>query len=129
MDERRMRRLAEAFLRAWSSQQIEDVLGCYTAEVVYLDPNTRGPVHGQDALRRYLTKLFARWSMTWTLREAYPLEGADGYAVLWRATFRHKEGQETVEADGMDLVLMDGDRIARNEVYFDRTVLPAAAGG
>lgn len=26
-------------------------------------------------------------------------------------------------ADGMDLVVIDGDRIKRNEVYFDRAVL------
>ena len=28
-----------------------------------------------------------------------------------------------VEADGMDIVLLEGDRIKRNEVYFDRAVL------
>ena len=28
-----------------------------------------------------------------------------------------------VEADGMDLVLMEGDLIKRNEVYFDRAAL------
>ena len=48
--------------------------------------------------------------------------GENGRAVLWHVTFQKPEGGQIVEADGMDLVLLDGDRIARNEVYFDRAV-------
>jgi hypothetical protein len=33
-----------------------------------------------------------------------------------------------VEADGMDLVLMDGELVKRNEVYFDRAVLAPLLG-
>ena len=34
-----------------------------------------------------------------------------------------------IEADGMDLVVLRGDRLVRNEVYFDRAVLaPLLAG-
>jgi len=114
--------LAERFLDAWNSQDIERVVACYTDDVVYRDPNTRGPVSGADAMRRYLGKLFANWTMHWSLREAFPLGGEDGAAVLWRATFR-REGMSEVTADGMDLVLLTGDRIRRNDVYFDRVAL------
>jgi hypothetical protein len=61
--------------------------------------------------------------MTWHERELHPLGGADGVAFLWRATFRRPGGALVVEADGMDLALLRGDRLARNEVYFDRAVL------
>jgi hypothetical protein len=56
-------------------------------------------------------------------RESFPLATVDGYAVLWRATFQKPEGGQIALAEGMDLVVMEGDRIARNEVYFDRVAL------
>jgi hypothetical protein len=44
-------------------------------------------------------------------------------AFLWRATFRRPGGSRVVEADGMDLAVLRGERLVRNEVYFDRAVL------
>lgn len=127
MNETTMLSLAEQFLAAWDSQDIERVLACYTEDLVYTDPNTRGAVKGKEAMRRYLTKLFAAWTMTWSLREAHLFDGGRGCSVLWHATFQQAAGGPTVEADGMDLVLMREDLIQRNEVYFDRGALAAAA--
>lgn len=115
--------LSERVLAAWNSQDVERVVACYTDDLVYRDPNTRGEVCGADAMRRYLSRLFSKWTMCWSLREAHPFGDGNGGAFLWRASFRATTGTETVEADGMDLVLVDGDRIQRNDVYFDRAVL------
>jgi nuclear transport factor 2 (NTF2) superfamily protein len=116
-------RLATGFLDAWNSQEVERVLGCYTDDLRYRDPNTRGEVAGRDALRRYLMRLFADWRMTWAKREVFDLADCDGVALLWRATFRRSNDDTVVEIDGMDLVVLDGDRVARNEVHFDRAAL------
>ena len=62
------------------------VLARYTEDLVYLDPNTRGPVSGRDAMRAYLTKLFSRWTMTWKAGEIFPLAGSDGVAIRWIGT-------------------------------------------
>lgn len=115
--------LAERILGAWNTQDVERVVACYTDDVIYRDPNTRGAVEGADAMRRYLTKLFANWQMHWEAREAFPLEGMEGEAILWRASLRRKDGDQSVEVDGMDLVVREGERIKRNEVYFDRAAL------
>lgn len=123
MEKAKAHELAERILSTWNAQDVEKVVGCYTDDLVYVDPNTRGAVQGADAMRRYLRKLFSAWQMHWTLREAYPLENLEGAAVLWHASFRKPGREETVEADGMDLVILRDDRIARNEVYFDRAVL------
>ena len=123
MEKEKVHELAEHVLSTWNSQDVEKVVGCYTDDLVYVDPNTRGEVRGADAMRRYLRKLFAGWQMHWTLREAYPLENLRGAAVLWHASFRKPGREETVEADGMDLVILREDRIERNEVRFDRAVL------
>ena len=112
--------MAIRFLTAWNSQQVEAVVACYTDDVSYRDPNTRGVVHGSDALRRYLSKLFGAWQMQWFLKEAYPLQEEGGAAILWRATFQRKNRGRILEVHGMDIVFLTGDRIKRNEVYFDR---------
>jgi ketosteroid isomerase-like protein len=118
-----MQSLAEGVLAAWNTQEVERVLDCYTADVDYRDPNTRGAVRGDDALRRYLTKLFANWRMHWSVREAHLFEDGRGGAFLWHATFQRPGGETTIAIDGMDFVEMRGDRIARNEVCFDRAQL------
>jgi ketosteroid isomerase-like protein len=117
-------RLVTDFLDAWNSQEVERVLDCYTDNLRYRDPNTRGEVAGRDALRRYLTRLFADWRMTWARREVFDLANCDGVALLWRATFRRSNDDNTaVEIDGIDLAVLDGERVARNDVHFDRTAL------
>ena len=123
MDRDKMLLLAEHFLAAWNTQEVERVLSCYTTDVEYRDPNTRGAVRGDAALRRYLTKLFAGWQMHWSLREAHLFDGGGGCAVLWHATFQRPGGELTIVIDGMDLVQVRDDCIARNEVYFDRAQL------
>lgn len=120
MDREKMIGLADRFLAAWNTQEVDRVLACYTIDAEYRDPNTRGVVRGGESLRRYLTKLFAGWRMHWTLREAHLFESKTGCAVLWRATFQRPDGVQTVGVDGMDFVEVEGDRIARNEVWFDR---------
>lgn len=123
MDHERTTKLAERLLEAWNSQDVDRVLDCYTADVRYRDPNTRGFVEGAEAMRRYLTKLFGRWQMHWALREAHPLRDEEGAAVLWRASLRLAAGESTVEVEGMDLALVEGERMHRNDVYFDRAAL------
>lgn len=120
--------LISRFLDAWNSQDVERVVACYTEDVCYRDPNTRGHVEGRDALRRYLRKLFAEWQMTWASREVFELAGEGGAAFLWHATFRRPGGDQVIEADGMDLAVLRGDLLARNEVYFDRSGLAPLLG-
>ena len=120
-------RLVTQFLAAWTSQDVDRVLACYTDDVRYHDPNTRGDIIGRDSMRRYLTRLFAAWKMTWSAREVFDLVGQDGVALLWRATFVRTGEDKVIEVDGMDLVVLHGDRVARNEVYFDRTALVHSA--
>jgi ketosteroid isomerase-like protein len=123
MTKEQLIKMSESVLGAWNTQAVESVVACYTPDLTYRDPNTRGAVEGADAMRRYLTKLFSAWTMHWSLREVYPFAEADGGAFLWRARLSRAGSEKAVEVDGMDLVLMENDRIKRNEVYFDRAAL------
>ena len=123
MDETTMKAIAQKLIGAWNAQDVERLVACYTDDIAYVDPNTRGAVEGKDANRRYLAKLFGKWNMTWALKQAYIFEDGSGCAAMWHATFQKPEGGETVEADGMDLVIVEGELVKRNEVYFDRALL------
>ena len=118
-----LRAISEPLIAAWNEQDPDAVVARYTEDLVYLDPNTRGAVEGPEAFRRYLTKLFERWEMHWEVKETFPLKDTDGAAGLWRASFRLPDGELEVTVDGMDIVLIEGDRVKRNEVYFDRAAL------
>lgn len=123
MDRNEVLALSERFLSAWNEQDVEKTVNCYTEDCLYLDPNTRGHVQGRDALRRYLKRLFERWTMHWTLREFHSFAEQKGGAFLWHATLTPAAGGPTAEIDGMDFVQIEGDLLKRNEVYFDRMVL------
>ena len=125
MDATKLKQIEEPLIAAWNAHDVEAVVACYTDDVVYIDPNTRGAVEGANALRRYLTKLFDRWEMHWTVKELFPLADEDGSAALWRASLTNRATGRTAEIDGMDLVLIEGGRVRRNEVYYDRVALAA----
>jgi ketosteroid isomerase-like protein len=131
-DATRLQRLADQVFSAWNTQGVERVLSCYTDDLVYLDPNTRGEVVGRDAMGAYLTKLFDRWTMTWQGGEVFPLDQTDGVAIRWSGTLAPAGESRSVDISGLDLVILEGDLVKRNEVYFDRSPLaslitPAAA--
>jgi hypothetical protein len=126
-DLERYRRLADHVLSVWTRQDTDEVLDCYTHDLVWLDPNTRGPVVGRDAMRAYLTKLYSSWTMTWKRDgdEIFPLAGIDGVAIRWIGTLAPAGESRSVDIAGLDLVILEGNLIARNEVYFDRSPLAA----
>lgn len=115
--------LTERILDAWNSQDVDRVLTCYTEDLTYLDPNTRGEIKGKEAFRHYLNKLFSQWKMTWSLRELFPFQNQTGVAFLWKAILLRKGSNQEVTIDGMDLAILQGDLLTRNEVYFDRSHL------
>jgi len=123
MDKEHALELAETVLGAWNEQDVDRVVACYTADCIYVDPNTRGPVIGRESFRSYLTRLFEQWQMHWSLREFFPFKEGDGGAFLWHAEFTPTSGGKTLEIDGMDLVVLQGGQLSRNEVYFDRVGL------
>ena len=128
MEKEQVYEFAEKFLSAWNSQNVDSVIACYTEDCIYLDPNTDGPVKGHNALRKYLTRLFQEWKMKWSLREFFLFSDDNGGAFLWHASLTPSAGGKTIEVDGMDLIIMHGNRMCRNEVYFDRMAVLNALG-
>jgi len=88
------------WLRAWTDKDVERLIGFYAAGLT-----------GHDALRAYLTGLFgATPAMTYTPDEVWPIPG--GFCGRWYCDIAGAGRMR-----GFDLVILDGDRIALNEVY------------
>ncbi len=118
-----IQKMIDEFLQAWNSRDVDMVASCYSENLVYRDPNTRGEITDQPSFRRYLKKLLSSWEMTWHEKEAFRAQKPGAWTFLWRADIRKPGGDVKVVVNGMDLVVIENGLIARNEVYFDRLAL------
>ena len=99
------------WLQAWTDKDVDRLLGFYAEDCVYKDAQTASGLTGHAALRAYLSGLFgATPPMTYTPDEVWPIPG--GFCGRW-----YCEMQGAGRMRGFDLVILDGDRIALNEVY------------
>lgn len=102
------------WLAAWTAKDVERLLGFYTEDCVYRDPQTAAGITGHAALRAYLTGLFgATPPMTYTPDETWPMAG--GYCGRWYCAVGADGSAGKLR--GFDLVILKGDKIALNEVY------------
>ena len=103
------------WLQAWSDKDVEALLAFYSADVVYRDPQVPEGLVGREALRRYLTQLFASTPpMTYEPDEVWATEA--GWCGRWICAMGMPDGT-TTWLRGFDLVVLEGSEIALNEVY------------
>ncbi len=111
------------WLDAWTGNRPEVLLRFYSEDALYLDPARPRGLQGYDELRPYFEKLLAaNPTWVWEVVEVFPTE--HGFVLKWRATI--PVGSEIIIEHGLDIVEWDGEKVTRNEVYFDRTKLLAA---
>ena len=102
------------WLKAWSDKDVPALVAFYAEDCVYKDNQTVAGITGRAALSAYLTGLFAAMPPTvYTPDETWPI--ADGYCGRWYAQMG--EGGTAGRLRGFDLVILEGDLIALNEVY------------
>jgi hypothetical protein len=102
------------WLAAWTAKDVDGLCAFYADDCVFKDPQTPAGITGNAALRAYLTGLFAAMpATTYTPDEVWPIPG--GFCGRWYAEIG--PGGSAGKLRGFDLVILDGDRIALNEVY------------
>ena len=102
------------WLLAWSEKDVPRLSAFYAEDCVYKDNQTVEGLNGRAALEGYLNGLFgATPAMTYTPDETWPIPG--GFCGRWYCEIG--EGGSGGRLRGFDLVILDGDRIALNEVY------------
>jgi len=103
------------WLKAWTDKDVPRLLTFYSDQTVYRDLQTTAGITGHDALGAYLTALFgATPPMTYEADELWPTH--NGYCGRWYCTISPPGGPVSY-LRGFDLVVLEGDRIALNEVY------------
>ena len=110
-------------INAWNTLDLEATLATYTEDVIYCDPKTGRRIIGKAGLRRYLRKFLERWDMQFEVTEEYRLEGQDGQVVLWNCVIRRREGGPSRAVRGMDICMVRGDQLCRDEAYMETNVL------
>jgi hypothetical protein len=102
------------WLRAWSDKNVELLIGLYSTDCVYKDPQVTNGIIGHSALRRYLEGLFSSTPpMHYAPDQIWPTH--NGYCGRWYCDIG--EPGNGGKLRGFDLVILQGSKIAFNEVY------------
>jgi len=115
--------VTERLIHCWDQRDVEATLQYYTEDVQYSEPGAGVHIDGREKLRGYLTKYFQAWDSRWTVYEHHRLEGHDGLVLFWNMEVWRPGSSERLMTKGMDLVMVRGEQIARDTVYFDRMQL------
>ncbi len=111
------RPFCDAWLSAWTCDRPDELLQYYTADALYIDPAHPGGLRGHEQIAPYFHKLLSRnpdWR--WEAVEIFATDA--GFTLKWRAIIPVRDQSLTLY--GLDIVAVAGDKISRNEVYFDR---------
>lgn len=118
-----------AWLESWSTGQAEAVLGFYAPACRYRDPATVEAIHGHDALRAHLAKVFTYWpEQRWEEVRRWDHADGAGLTLLWRAEITSPRSGRSVEFEGLDVLRFSDGKLTEQLIYFDpavwRTLLP-----
>jgi hypothetical protein len=117
MDKPDLKAFVDNWLSAWTGNKPQRLIKFYTDDVFYLDPANQDGIKGKVNLETYFTKLLsknANWK--WRVMEVFPT--AKGFTLKWEAIIPVLD--KTFLIYGVDIVEMRGDKICRDEIYFDR---------
>jgi steroid delta-isomerase-like uncharacterized protein len=106
------------WLGAWTGNRPEELIGFYAEDAFYLDPARPEGLAGRERILPYFRKLLdANPEWRWRAVEVFPTDR--GFTLKWEAQVP-VEGK-ALTLHGLDIVEIEGGRITRNEVYFDRS--------
>ena len=119
--------IVAAWEGAWNSRDVESVIDLYSGDVYFRDPTTVNGIQGLDTLRSYLKRLFVLYPATRiTVIRSKSIKGeAQQFLVWWHAQVPDQvDGTSITEIDGVTRLVVEKDRITREETFYDR--LPIA---
>jgi hypothetical protein len=118
-------RFCARWLPAWTGNDPERLLSFYSEDAFYSDPAVPAGLTGHDALRSYFSRLLAAYpDWIWIHRRSLPVP--DGFLNFWDARLSAAAVASTWS--GVCVVQVREGLIFRNEVFLDRSTMPAPAG-
>lgn len=117
----------DRWLAAWTGNRPQELIEFYDDQAYYADPARPMGLQGRDQILPYFQRLLAK-NPAWVWRRRELWATPKGFVLLWDAQIPTSEGS-SVSIRGVDVVEVEGGRIRRNEVFFDRSALLAGPGG
>ena len=117
MDKNSLQLFADRWLASWTGNRPDVLIDFYSQNAFYLDPAKPNGLSGRENILTYFKKLLQKnpnWK--WAREEIFLTE--KGFTLKWKAEI--PIANENLILCGLDIVEMTGDKISRNEVYFDR---------
>ncbi|MHA1902359.1 MAG: nuclear transport factor 2 family protein [Candidatus Thorarchaeota archaeon] len=124
MNEKEAHAFCKDWLAAWTGNNPLGLIQFYAKDAFYSDPAKKTGLKGHDEILPYFTKLLSRnpdWK--WSVKEVFPTE--EGFILKWSAEI--PIGNKIIHEDGMDIVEIYQNKVRRNEVYFDRSMMLSEA--
>lgn len=110
--------LGYRYRNAFFARDVDALIALVTPDFVFENVTGGERVHGIDEVRRHVSAIFARWpDLRFTERDEGLMSGEDHVVAEWTAHATHPDTGESIEWDGMDLLLVRDGRIYRNAVY------------
>lgn len=117
MEKNELQSFVDKWLASWTGNHPDILLDFYTQDAFYLDPANPKGLSGKEQLFAYFKRLLQKnpnWK--WAEEEIFPTQ--KGFTIKWRSEI--PIAQENLIIYGLDIVEITGNKISRNEVYFDR---------
>jgi len=103
---------ARAWLKAWSSRELDAAMAFYAEDCLFIQPDVPGGLKGRDALAAYYEELSAAHPGNVVIPDKiWQIDG--GFCVRWYCDLA--DGKRV---RGLELVLLEGRKIVHNEGYF-----------
>ena len=108
------------WLSAWTGNKPDELIQFYDSEAYYQDPANPNGLKGEIEILPYFTKLLAKYpTWVWKCEELFPIE--KGVVLKWKSSI--PVNGQTKELTGLDIVEIVDQKITRNEVYFDTSLM------
>ena len=118
-----MKTFCNQWLQAWTGNRPNNLLKFYAKDAYYQDPARPQGLKGYAEIRTYFEKLLAA-NPEWVWEGVEIIPNDKGFVLKWQATIPGVNG--SVTTTGVDIVELLDNKITRNEVYFDPSVLNTA---
>lgn len=113
-----VRAIARAWNDAWNGKDAAVLAAFFGEGATYYEPGLgSGPVPAAEGIKSAAEKTWAEWPGAAFDAVSVIVDGSR-VAVEWRSSATHKSGA-ALTLEGVDILELDGDKIASCRVYYD----------
>lgn len=117
MKKKELEKYIKRYLKSWTGNNPKKVLQYFGKNATFIDPTNPQGIQDKEGLKSYLIPLVKKNSeWTWELKELIP--NKKGCIVKSKAVI--PLSKKSVEINCVEIIELKGQKIIRNEIFFDR---------